>query len=204
MDIMQKSERAASCSDPAAEDAAMPSAHDALIQLYGWDSRTSTWHGPNEIGSSDAPPAKLLASLRSVHGQSWYGPLIYCQSRDPDARFFALVHEFADSAVALIYCDDSKAGPAEILAVLPAERRPRLRPEFAFGFLAFARFLGAVDAGSELQVHDAMAAAVTEARSTDSVVFSISTGLWPHDREHVLSECVGDMAVTLLEWLRER
>jgi hypothetical protein len=104
----------------------------------------------------------------------------------------------------MIYCNESKTGPAEILAALPAERRTNLRPEFAFEFLAFARFLGSVDAGAELKVHDAITAALAETRDCDSLVFSIGSGLWPSDLDHVLSQCVEKIAVTLLCWLREQ
>jgi len=114
------------------------------------------------------------------------------------------VHKFADCATAMIYCNESKTGPVEILAVLPAQRRSRLRPEFAFEFLSFARFLGSVDAGAELHVHDAVTAAIAGTRDSDSLVFSICSGLWPSDHEHVLSECVEKIAITLLEWLGER
>jgi hypothetical protein len=52
-------------------------------------------------------------------------------------RFFILVHDLPDSAVASIYCDESKTGPAELVAVIPASRRSELREDFAFEFLAF-------------------------------------------------------------------
>jgi hypothetical protein len=100
----------------------------------------------------------------------------------------------------MIYCNESKSGPAEIVAAIPTVCRARLRPDFAFEFLAFARFLGAVDAGAELQVHDAIAAALIEVPQTDALVFSLSTGLWPSDSEHILSECVEKIALALLTW----
>ena len=46
------------------------------------------------------------------------------------------MHDLSDCAIASVYCDESKAGPAEILAVIPAHRRSYLRDEFAFEFLA--------------------------------------------------------------------
>ena len=177
---------------------------ETLVQLYGWDSRSSTWHGPDEFSSGKASSARLLEALRSATGQSWYGPVNCCWGHEPATRFFALVHELADCATAMIYCNESKTGPAEILAVLPAERRSRLRPEFAFEFVSFVRFLGSLDAGAELHVHDAITAAIAETCDSDSIVFSIGSGLWPSDRQHVLSECVEKIAVTLLEWLGER
>lgn len=173
------------------------------IQLYGWDARSGTWHGPNELRPSISPAQRLLDALRAAPGKSWYGSVNCCASREPAARFFTVLHDLSDCAVAAIYCDESKTGPAEILAVIPAERRAHLRPEFAFEFLAFARFLNSVDAGAELQVHDAIAAAITSSSDSDTLVFSISSGLWPGDLDHVLSQCVEKVAVALCDWMRE-
>jgi hypothetical protein len=111
------------------------------------------------------------------------------------------VHDLSDCAIASIYCDESKAGPAEILAVIPAIRRSHLRDEFAFEFLAYARFLGSLSAGAELQVHDAIAAAISDPRDSKTLIFSISSGLWPNDCDAVLSCCVEKIAVTLCQWL---
>jgi len=173
------------------------------IYLYGWDSRSETWHGPNELGDCTCVDKRLLRSLRTVAGSSWFGPICCGAPGEMPARFFALAHDLSDCGVAAIYCDESKAGPAEILAVLPASRRARLRDEFAFEFLAFARFLASMGAGAELQVHDAIAAALAEANRSETMVFSISSGLWPSDLDPVLSCCVEKLAVTLCHWLQE-
>jgi hypothetical protein len=173
------------------------------IHLYGWDSRSETWHGPNELGGADFPDRRLLQALRAAPGRSWYGPVKCCTSGEPATRFFALVHDLSDCAMALIYCDESKVGPAEILAVIPAGRRLHLRDDFAFEFLAFARFLGSLGAGAELLVHDAIASAIANKRDSRAFVFSISSGLWPSDLDPVLSRCVEKVAVTLCQWLDE-
>ena len=119
----------------------------------------------------------------------------------PATRFFVLVHDLADCAIASIYCDESKAGPAEILAVLPADRRSHLRDEFAFEFLAYAGFLGSLGAGAELHVHDAVASAIADQHDSKTLIFSISSGLWPNDCDAVLSCCAEKIAVTLCQWL---
>jgi hypothetical protein len=176
------------------------------MKLYGWDSRNEFWHGPTELGPSGIPDKRMLQALRTAANSgstSWYGPLTCCCSGEPAARFFALVHDLADCAIALIYCNESKAGPAEILAVVPAHRRPRLREDFAFEFLAFTRFLGAISAGAELQVHDAIAAAIGDQGDSGDLVFSISSLMWPGELDHALSRCVEKIAVTLCRWLEE-
>jgi hypothetical protein len=138
-----------------------------------------------------------------VTGKSWYGKVSCCTSGGPATRFFVLVHDLSDCAIASIYCDESKAGPAEVLAVIPAGRRAHLRNEFAFEFLAFARFLGSLSAGAELLVHDAIASAIADQSDSKTLVFSISSGLWPSDLDPVLSCCVEKVAVTLCQWLDE-
>jgi hypothetical protein len=171
------------------------------IHLYGWHSRTETWYGPNELGSLRLSDARLLQSLRSVSGGSWYGSFTCTASEEPASRFFTLVHRLADCATASIYCHESKAGPAELLVVIPPASHGRLREEFAFEFLAYARFLGVVSAGAELQVHEAIASAIAARLPEETVVFSLNSGLWPDDLEHVLSCCIEKLAVTLTAWL---
>jgi hypothetical protein len=117
-------------------------------------------------------------------------------------KFFVLVHDLSDCAIACIYCDESKTGPAGILAVIPAHRRPYLRDDFAFEFLAYAHFLGSFNSGTELQVHDSITSALVE-QSGSTVAFAISSGLWPSDLDHVLSCCVEKVARTLCRWLEE-
>src|SRR5215472_17038139 len=105
---------------------------------YGWDARTETWHGPNTLNLAAAQARRLLLKLQATPGHSWYGPIRCCAPGEPEARFFALVHDLSDCALAMIYCDESRMGPAEILVTIPPDRRARLRPDFAFEFLAFA------------------------------------------------------------------
>jgi hypothetical protein len=173
------------------------------IQLYGWDSRTGTWSGPTGLGSAGRASKRLLNTLRDVPGSSWFGPLKCASCGEPPACFFAIIHRLADCAVAMVYCGDSKTGPAEVLAVIPAELRSRLRPEFAFEFLAFASFLGAVSESAAITVQDRIAAAIEESSAADSLVFSLCTGLWPSDRDPVLSQCIETIATSLLPWLAE-
>jgi hypothetical protein len=172
------------------------------MQLYGWDSRTELWHGPNEFGTRAASSQPVLNALCAVSGKSWYGPVNCSSAGEPPARFFAIVHDLSDCAVATIYCDESKTGPAEILAVLPPERRPLLRAEFAFEFLAFARFLASVSAGAELQLCNGIDMAIADASGPDTLVFSVSSGMWPCDQDYHLSQCVEKIAVALRQWLR--
>lgn len=174
------------------------------IQLYGWDSRTGTWSGPTGLGPAGRASKRLLNTLRTMQGRSWFGRLQCASPGEPPARFFVTVHHLQDCAVAMVYCGDSKAGPAEVLAVIPAEFRSRLRPEFAFEFLAFASFLEAIGESAAITLQDRIGAAIEESPAVDSLVFSLCTGLWPSDRDPVLSRCIETIAMSLLPWLAER
>jgi hypothetical protein len=172
-----------------------------IIQWYGWDSRSRTWHGPSQLNLAATRSQRLEDALLHAPGASWFGPVSCSAPGESATRFFVVAHDLTDCAVAMIYCEESKAGPAEIVAVIPSERRSRLRPEFAFEFLAFAGFLGSLGGGAELEVSEGITAALAEAPAPDSLVFSLSTGLWASDMDHVLSRCVEQTAMALLRWV---
>jgi hypothetical protein len=105
----------------------------------------------------------------------------------------------------MLYCDESKTGPAEVVVVVPANRRDRLRPDFAFELVAYTGFLGCLGgAESSMAVHEHIAGALAETGRGESLVFSITTGLWDSDRDLVLSRCVEKIALAMLQWLERR
>ena len=189
---------------PAPTDAGrQPDPGERSIQLYGWDLRSRTWHGPCELDFAAARPHRLTEALANVSGRSWFGPVVCSVPGEPACRFFVVIHDLKDCAVATIYCEESKAGPVEIVAIIPAKRRSQLRPEFAFEFLTFAGFLGSLGGGAELEVSEGVETALEESSVSDSLVFSISTGLWSSDVDHVLSLCVEQTTIAVLRWLRK-
>ena len=173
------------------------------VQLYGWDARSASGNGPDELQLTNSGSQRLLESLRSAPGKSWFGPVNCAAAGEPACRFFAVVHGLPDCAAAMVYCDESKAGPAELVVVIPAERRSRLRAEFAFEFVAFASFLGCIGAGAALSIHDWIVGAIAETGPSDALVLSISTGLWTIDRDYMLSRCVEKVAIAMFQWMRE-
>ena len=189
---------------PARAQACGRSGEEGRIQLYGWDSRTESWNGPTGLSFSPRASRRLVQALQAAPGRSWYGPVNCNIQGEAPARFFSLIHALCDCAVAMIYCDDSRTGPVEIVAVVPPELRARLRPDFAFELVAFARFLGALSEEGALTAHDLMAAAIRDSQSSEALVFCISTGLWTSDLDHVLSHCVEKIALSMLEWTAER
>jgi hypothetical protein len=193
---------------PPRESSAVRSTNDSWcdagrVRLYGWDSRSKNWHGPNDLGDCIVPDQRLLRALRAAPGRSWYGRIRCSRAGEVEGRFFVLAQDLSDCAIAMIYCDESKTGPTEIVAVVPAGRRSRLRDEFAFEFLAFARFLGLLSAEDELEVHEAVVAALTNREDGESIVFSISSAIWPGELDPTLSRCVEKVALTLGQWLDE-
>jgi len=186
---------------PARTQAHGSSVEEGPIQLYGWDSRTESWNGPTGLSFSLRASRRLVQALRAAPGRSWYGPVNCNVPGEAPARFFSLIHALCDCAVAMIYCNDSRTGPVEIVAVVPPELRARVRPDFAFEFVAFARFLGALSEEGALTVHDLIAAAIRESPSFEALVFCVSTGLWTSDLDHVLSCCVEKIALSMLEWV---
>lgn len=177
-------------------------AAERRIQLYGWDSQGNVWHGPNELSLAGARPQRLETALRSAPGRSWYGPVSCSTPGEPANRFFAVIHCLADCGVAMVYCDESRTGPVELITIIPAELRPILRPDFAFELVAFASFLGSVGGGANLAISEGITTALAETPPSDSLVFSICTGLWASDLDYVLSRCVEKIAIAMLDWLQ--
>ena len=175
---------------------------EPCIQLYGWDSQIDPWHGPNELSLTGIRPQRLEKALRNAPGSSWYGPVSCSASGEQSNRFFALIHRLSDCAVAMVYCDESRTGPMELITIIPAERRSSLRPDFAFELVAFASFLGSVGRGADLAISEGIESALAETSDSDSLVFSIGTGLWANDLDLVLSRCVEKIAVAMLDWLQ--
>ncbi|MFN7996477.1 MAG: hypothetical protein U0Q18_22890 [Bryobacteraceae bacterium] len=174
------------------------------VQVYGWDARSRIWSGPTELNNPTGLSQRILKSLREAPCGSWYGPLKCGLSGQPSARLFALAHDLSDSGLGMIYCDETRTGPAGIISVIPSCLRPRLRPDFAFEFVGFARFIGALSEDSALTVHDLIQAAIAETEPPDGLAFSLSTETWASDLDHVLSECVEQMALGMMQWISER
>jgi len=173
------------------------------IQLYGWDSRSNVWHGPDELGLAGVRPQRLEQALKSAPGRSWYGPVSCSIPGEPANRFFAVIHGLADCGVAMIYCDESRTGPVELITIVPAAVRPFLRPDFAFELVSFASFLGSVCGNANLAIIEGITTALGETPPSDSLVFSICTGLWESELDYALSRCVEKIAVAMLDWLEK-
>src|ERR1051326_1446928 len=137
------------------------------IELHSWDADALAWCEPHELAYRPAICRHLVRKLRETHG-SWHGALRSNVPGEASWRFRASCYDLRDAALATIDLEGSPGGPLEIVLVLPAARRHHARPELAFEFSAFVRFLeGPTASGSELAIHDHLERVLQQARSEE-------------------------------------
>ena len=182
---------------------ALVTTHQQSIILYGWDSKSQGWYGPEELEYSLRGWRRLLDKLRTLPG-SWYGRLTDRSPGQPPLSFCASIHDLGDSALGIIDLEGSPGGPLEVVAVVPGQRVKKLRPEFAFEFLAFLKFLeGAQNLGSELIIHDHIERVLKETDESRTLVFSIETRFVQSELHSVISAHVGKLTMSMVAWMLE-
>jgi len=175
--------------------------HD--VHLYGWDCETQAWHGPNELEYTLQGSRRILQKLRNTPG-SWYGKLSCSVPDEPPLSFHTIIHDLGDAGLAVIDLEDSPSGPLEVLAVIPHQRLSKVRPDFAFEFLAYLRFLGGhASLGAELTIHDHIQSTLESDRDS-SLIFSINIGLIVPEIGIVLSKHIERLSMSMLQWLTEK
>lgn len=172
------------------------------IYSHGWDASSQSWRGPDELTFTLQNSQLLLRKLRSSKGV-WYGKLGCSLHGERPASFYTSIHDLGDSAVAIIDVEDSNGSPVEVVAVIPHHRVPRIRPDFAFEFVAFLRFVRAAEAGSELLIHDYVEHTLQEVAGGSSLIFSID-GAVPPEMNLALSVHVERLSMCMLQWLSEK
>jgi hypothetical protein len=166
---------------------------DTDIHVHGWDSTGWFWH---DIMPEAHETAVVLRRLKKA-------PAAFqstCRVRgSPIFEFQTTAYDLMDAGMAIIHLDGAPIGA---LTVLPANRRPRLRNEFAFGFVAHLSFLdGLINAESELTIHDYVEH-LLRTEQTSTLVITVETA-WPHlDASIVLSTYMEKLSIAMLEWLR--
>jgi hypothetical protein len=175
-----------------------------IIEWHGWDATSSAWHGPDELDFSLAGCRGLLGRLRQSSG-SWYGRL---RAQSPGGLPFSLwagVHDLGDSSLATLNVDGATGGPSEVVLVVPAERRSKLREEFAFEFVSYLTFLeGAARSGRELALNEHVEQTLAAAPLTNTVVFSVENGILEPDMQLLVSENAERLAMAMIAWMREK
>lgn len=156
------------------------------IELHGWDSDALAWYGPDELAFRPDGCRYLVRRLLELPG-SWHGMLRSQVPGEPPLAFRASFHDLADAGLGTIDLDGSPGGPLHIVLVVPARRRTRIRPELAFEFASFLRFLDGPEAtGTELAIHDHIQRVLEQAAGAATLVFSIETrSVLPEVRVHL-------------------
>jgi hypothetical protein len=174
------------------------------IELHGWDARTQSWHGPDELACNLAPCRHILNQLRTLPG-SWYGRLQSRRWSGLTLSFCASIHDLGDAGLAVIDMEGSPGGPLQIILAVPAQRLPEARTDLAFEFVSFVRFLeGHETVGSELAIHDYIQRVLDEAAGPRTLVFSIESRHVLPEYHIVLSEQAERLAISMIAWMAEK
>jgi hypothetical protein len=89
--------------------------------------------------------------------------------------------------------------------VVPVERRPRIRPELAFEFVSFLRFLeGAQSLGTEMAIHDHIQHALAGPAPPATLVFSIETRTVAPDTHLLIAQQTEKLAMSMIQWMAEK
>jgi hypothetical protein len=170
-----------------------------VVHLHGWDCGDGHWFGPNELLFQPRARRPILGKLGTSLQVCYRKPSRV--TGFPPLNFCATIQDLADCALAMVDLEDSQQRPLEIVLAVPRQRRPKLRPDFAFEFVSFLRFLHAATAGSEMALHDHVDEALRTAAPNASLVFSINTRHVVPEIGVVLSAHIEELAQGMLEWL---
>ena len=170
------------------------------IHVYEWNDQGGFWHGPTEIAPAVNGTGSILRKLRNALG-IFHGKL-HCSVRGlPGVDFQTTVYDLTDAGLAMVHLDGDLHAPIGVVAVIPAERRRRLRPEFAFGFVSFLSFLGAAASpDSELAIHDYLES-VLRTDTASALVFTVEGSQLDSDTSIVTSVYFENLAIAMLQWL---
>lgn len=111
-----------------------------LLEIHGWDARERQWHAPAVIGHTLKGCGAVARRMRQSSG-SWYGRMLADVPGEPRLSFTACVHDLGDCGLGILDIEGSEGGPLLFVLVVPEQRRGKNRPELAFEFLSFVRFL---------------------------------------------------------------
>ncbi len=177
---------------------------DARIDLHGWDPDEGAWHGPDELTFTLEGCKRLLQGMRDAPG-SWYGMARFQEPGEVPVSFCLSAHDLHDSGLAVIDIEGSPGGPLHFVLVVPAQRRSRLRPDFAFEFVSFLRFLeGQPGAGSELALHDYIQSLLDWPGDTGTLIFSIGSHAAPAEAHRLILEQAQRLAMSMIAWMAEK
>ncbi len=174
------------------------------IELHGWDSRNRAWYGPDELAYSLTGCRGLVAKLRELHG-CWQGRLLAQAPGSPSLAFCVQLRDLGDVGLATLDLEGSPGGPVEALLIVPAQRRGRIRPELAFEFTSYLRFLdGPVSQGSEIAIHDHLERTLAETPDGVTIVISVENHFISTEANLLAAEQAERMAMSLVGCMLEK
>ena len=173
-------------------------AGDSDIHIHGWDSTGWFRHEVTGILPKALEAGAVLRKLREA-------PAAFqdrCRVRgSPVFEFRTSAYDLTDAGLALVHEDGAAGGPIGALTILPAHRRPRLRKEFAFGFVAHLSFFdGLIKPDSELAIYDYVDD-LLRTDQTSTLVFTVETAQVCPDTSLVLSTYLEKLSIAMLVWL---
>jgi hypothetical protein len=167
------------------------------VSLYGWDLNAQ-WHGPDEIEVGVA--TALVRKLRPRTG--WYSGQLCCCD-DLQMNVHAAVRDLGDAVIAILDFPDSPGAPAQVLAIVAAHRRARVRSDFAFNFTCYLALLDAVGEEAELPVHEGIEQAMTEQAADANLVFTITSTTMPCEFAIGMAATTECVIGSVLAWVEE-
>jgi hypothetical protein len=172
------------------------------VHLHGWDAQAESWNGPIPLAPGRRG-ARSISKVRTAQG-AFQGKLRCSVPGLPCIEFYTAVYDLRDAGLALVHLDGAHAGPVGIVAVIPHNRRPFLRDDFAFELMTLISFLGApINSGCELQINDYLEE-VLRAPSSATEVFAVETAELGSDTSIVLSAHFEQLAAAMLDWMAAR
>lgn len=178
--------------------------HGERIELHGWDSGLRGWHGPDELSFTLHGCRGILRRLRQAPG-SWYGRLHAKGEIGASLSLCVSIHDLGDAGLAAVDIEDSSGGPMEIVLVIPPQRRRRVRPDLAFEFVSFLRFLeGPESPGSEMALHDYIEGVLHEKRETGTLIFSVERRSVIPEMQVLVSERIEALYMSMIVWMAEK
>jgi hypothetical protein len=190
--------------DTAAHIMSSPHASSHKVELHGWDAAEAAWHGPHEFDCRPEGCRGILSKLRELPG-SWYGRMRTRVAGGPELSFRACMYDLGDAGLAVLDLEGSAGGPLLNSLVVPEQRRERVRPELAFEYVSYLRFLeGPSGAGSELAMHDYIERALRESDRQKSLVFAVESRFIEPETHIAICEQSARLSTCLLAWLSEK
>ena len=181
-----------------------PHAPGRKVELHGWDAREAAWHGPHELDCRLEGCRGILSKMRELPG-SWHGTMRTRVAAGPELAFRASMFDLGDAGLAVLDLEGSAGGPLLSSLVVPEQRRARVRPELAFEYVSYLRFLeGQEGAGSEVAMHDYIERALQETDFRKSLVFTVESRFIEPETHIAICEQSARLSGCLLAWMSEK